>query len=181
MKRALRRVALVGVILALMAAPVAFALIAWPKLEDARALVDDRWSELRPSLSDRYATLEVATQAAADAGTDAALVDELGTVLDEWSETTEQEDPAVEVTLANKLEGLGARLAAVTASSPRLTADEALTFALAVYSDRAPDDGAVDAYAAAALAYERDRSDVWSRPLTGVFGFESRASFSPAA
>ncbi len=181
MRRFLRRFAFVALVLALVAAPVVFALTARPDLEDARQQVDDQWAQLRPGLVERYESLAAANDAAAATGLEAEVLDDLDRSLDEWSVRRRDEDPAAEVQVANSLEGLGTRLAAAASSAPRLAADDALTFALAVYGDRAPNTELVADYSEAVRAYEDSRNDALRRPFSGLFGFDDRADFAPAA
>jgi len=180
MRRRLRRLLLYGLIAALVAAPVLFVLRARPQLDDARDSVDTRWEALRAELVDRYDTLDSATGAASDAGLDDALIGELRAALDDWSRSDDGGDAAVGVVIANTLEGLGARLAAVRTGNARFEADEALAFTMAAYTENAPDPDLVSAYSDAVDHYESERSSALKKPLSGVFGFKGRDDFEPS-
>ncbi|MCZ7530617.1 MAG: hypothetical protein M5U31_09905 [Acidimicrobiia bacterium] len=180
MGRRTRRVVLLLVVVAVVAAPLLFVLRAKPQLDDSLDAIGKQWAPLRVELVERYDTLDAATGAASDAGLDDALVGELRSALDDWSRSDQGDDPTVGVPIANNLEGLGARLATVGTANPRLAADEALGFSLTLYTDRAPDPEVVSAYSTAVDDYERERSSVLKRPLTGFFGFQARDDFVPS-
>lgn len=176
----MRRILLYGLIVVLVAAPVLFVLRARPELDDARSSVDTRWEPLRADLTDRYDTLDVATGAASDAGLDDALVGELRASLDDWTRSDDGSDATTGVAVANTLEGLGARLAAVRTANPRFAADEALAFTMAAYTENAPDPELVTAYSDAVDHYESERSSTLKKPLSGIFGFNGRDDFVPS-
>lgn len=180
MGRRVRRILLYVLIAVLVATPIIFVLRAKPGLEDARDSVDTSWEPLRMELVERYDTLDSATGAASDAGLDDALVGELRSSLDDWSRSDNGSDATVGVTIANTLEGLGARLASVRTGNPLFEADEALAFTMAAYSDNAPDAVLVTAYSDAVDHYEGERSSALKKPLSGIFGFDGRDDFVPS-
>jgi hypothetical protein len=134
MKSVVRVVALA--IVALTVGGAALALTSRNALDDRLARIEADWREVRPTLEIRYEALATANDAVRSGGGSArAVVGELDAALAEWDRTIRASDLRAQLRAANQLEGLGRRLVATAADSPRLASD-ASTLALAAYSER---------------------------------------------
>ncbi|MGH8992371.1 MAG: LemA family protein [Acidimicrobiia bacterium] len=149
-------------------------------LEQAGQRVDTAWAQLRPGLDERYLALGRAADAARERlGEDPALLSDLDTGLQSWPGAKAQ---AVEVqaTLANRLEGLGARLLTLVQATPRLRSSEVVNGALGDM-DRADPGPARSAYNQAVTGYENVRGGFPRRLVAGALGFDARRTLETPA
>ena len=105
-------------------------------LDDRRADIEAAWRALQPELAARYEALATANDAVrANGGGARAVVGELDAALADWDRTARSSDLRAQLQAANELEGLGRRLTATLADSPRLASD-ASNLALAAFTQR---------------------------------------------
>lgn len=149
-------------------------------LEQAEDRVDAAWARLRPALDERFRLLGAAGAAAADRlGEPPALLAELTPALSSWRDGAGR--PVEEqATLANRLEGLAARLEALVEATPRLRSSEEVADALAAVEDADPAD-ARDQYNTVVAAYERVRGGFPRRLVAGALGFDTRRTLEMPA
>jgi hypothetical protein len=178
MARRVRRLAVVLLVL-LIAGAVAIVLTMRPQLDDHRDDVGNAWKPLRAPLAGRYEQLAAVNAEMASAGAgDRAVARELGETLKRWDRLrrsgNDDVDAEAEAETADKLEGLAARLTAVVLSSDRLRSVEALNQAIAAFQGTAPPPPAIKTYNDASRDYEDTRTSPLRRPVTDLFGYESR-------
>jgi hypothetical protein len=177
MARRLRRFALVLVLVLVVAGVVALALTSRSRLTDDRDLADERWATVRAPLAERYAALTPVLEAlgAEDAG-DLDVTRDLARELERWEELQEGSDGDVdteaEVTTANSLEGVAARVNKKVASSPRLSGSEPLGTALGAFAAAVPPQPDVTAYNDAAQSYQDTREQLRYSFAAQVFGYD---------
>jgi hypothetical protein len=149
-----------------------------PKLDDARAATTRRWTALRAPLQERYQKLDAALAALVAAGGKRNVTEELTDRLEAWRPRARVPDGRADVDaeahLANELEGLGARVAALATGSARLKANEALGAAVAGYASTTPPPEAVRAYNRAVRQYQRTRTSAFRELVARVLGFDER-------
>ena len=172
---------LVIVVVLLVAAAAALVLTARPRLEADRDRVDDRWAKLRQPLATRYEALVPVLDALRDAGdADRDVARDLSTALDRWQglakDPDAEADAATEVEVANRLEGIAARVRATVAASARLQAVAPLVAALDAFSEAALDPTLVRRYNDAAARYQRSRQGFTRSLVADLLGYDARAS-----
>ncbi len=161
------------VVSAVVTGAVVLALGSRGDLEQAADRVDAAWAQLRPGLDQRYLSLSRAGDAARERlGDDPALFADIATGVQRWKAAGRQGVES-QATVANRLEGFGARLRAMVEATPRLRSSESVAGALADMerSDPAP---ARTAYNQAVAGYEEVRGGFPRRLVAGALGFDSR-------
>ncbi|MGH8977097.1 MAG: hypothetical protein ACRDV7_03400 [Acidimicrobiia bacterium] len=178
--RVLRRLVLLGVVLAVIALLV-LVLTSRPDLEDAKKSVDTTWTATVEPLDARYALLAQATEPLRGRpGPAGALAEEVDAGLQNWIEARESENRADAIAAANELEGLGRRVVVLVNTSPTLAADPAA---------KAPSDafagaglpGELTAFAEAVQAYEEARQGPVRSVVADVFGYDSMSTVAVSA
>jgi hypothetical protein len=168
--------ALVLVVSAVIAGSLVLVLAGRPELEDAKRRVESAWAPLRSSLDDRHQALGALEEAARSRlGTDRALFADVRAAMSDWRETRAQQ---VAVRLANRLEGLGARMAVLVEATPRMASSSSVQQAVGRWRRAA---AAGDTYNAAVAAYEAVRGGFPRRLVAGVLGYESRRTLERPA
>jgi len=179
MQRSRRLLAVV--VIALVLGALAFAVVIPRRtLSDRRAAADTAFSDLRPSLDARYATVPGILGALDGAGArDRTPVRSLRTSLARWTAVARGADPTRLTDAANRVEGDVARTRALVGASPALTAVPALRDAYTAYDRTLPAPRLVRANADAAEAYDAARRG-WSRRIAVVVGgFAARPVYLP--
>ncbi|HEX6313071.1 MAG TPA: hypothetical protein VF152_15780 [Acidimicrobiia bacterium] len=177
MARRVRRLALFLVLLLVVGGVVALVVTSRGQLGDDRDRAEDRWGTLRAPLVERYTHLDtvLAQLRAAGAG-DLDATRDLARELERWQELQQapaaDADTETEVSTANALEGIAARVTKKVASSPRLGGDPAMTDALAAFAAAAPAAPEVAAYNDAVQAYQDTREELRYSLTAGAFGYE---------
>ena len=166
------KVLLVVLVVVGAAAVTTTVLLEKPGLDDARDRANHTWLTLRAPLSKRYDALEriVPALEAAGAG-DRTVTRDLRAALDTWgglaTAGTTRADAGAEVATANRLEGLARRLATNVAASSRMRTD-AVTAALAGFTETVVPPPAVRSYNRAARADARARRPTLARWVAAV-------------
>jgi hypothetical protein len=156
---------------------VALVVMQQPKLDDARAKVDDAWKPLVAprQLVLRYQTLEGALTAFdAAGGKDRAVSKDLHAALDAWTRERRNGDAGRQAEAANEVEAQGTRLVTNALGSERLRADRAVTDALTKYANTRPNAALVTAYDRVVRDYEDERTRILAQPVARVLGFDAR-------
>lgn len=174
---------LVVVALVLLALAVAFVIASRAHLADSRRAVDARWTPLRSPLTERYLAVGEVNALAREVGGDRDVVRELDTALGEWRTTgatgRTARDPQAEVRLANRIEGLTARLVTNVHQVPKLAANTDLAKAADALAATVPANGLVEPYDRAVRRYKNDLDTLRNRPAAALFGFEARDAYEP--
>jgi hypothetical protein len=171
---------LLALIVVLVGGAVALVVVERPKLDDARAAVDDKWKPLRgpDQLVLRYQTLQGALSAFdAAGGSDRVVSKDLHAALGAWSKALRDGDAGSQVAAANELEAQATRLVANVAGSDRLKQNDAVTSALVKFTTTKPNPAFVTAYGEAVRAYEDERTGTLQQPVARVFGYDARPVF----
>jgi len=179
--RLVRRILLLALAL-VVAAAAGYTLVARSQLERARDDVEASWSALAEPLDARYALLGAVTAAIGDTGGPAAaLVSDVDDALERWRSARRGNAPVdAQVDAANRLEGLGRRLAATVRASVRLSGRPEVVAALDAYAG-APVPEQAAAYDAAARRYADERSSSARRLVAQVLGYEAVSAFDLAS
>ena len=168
------------VVSALVTGAVVLAVGSRGDLEKAGDRVDVAWAQLRPSLDERYTAVSRAGDAARERlGDEPALLADLTSGLERWRDAARQ-PVEVQAAMANRLEGLAARLRAMVEATPRLRSSEAVARALADM-DRADPTAARTGYNKAVLGYEDVRGGFPRRLVAGALGFDARRTLEVPA
>ena len=138
-------------------------------LSQARRRVTTAWTALRQPLDKRYQALGRAEDAVRDRLGRPPLENELDTALARWRSEGDVDRAAA---VANRLEGLAARLAAIAGSTPRLRSAGEVDSALDAV-ERADPRAARQAYNRAVADYEDVRGGFPRRLVAGALGFGS--------
>src|SRR5262245_29396876 len=119
------------VIVILFVAIVAGALVVFtrrPDLEDARKAVDSSWDTAAPALDARYSVLAAANNnVKGTPGPVGVVAKDVDDALQDWLRARRAADRDRSIAVANRLEGLGRRLALVVHASPRVSKDAKAT------------------------------------------------------
>jgi hypothetical protein len=154
---------------------VALVLTQQPKLDDARAEVDDTWKPLRADVRLRYQTLEGALSAFDAAGGKGRDVSrDLHAALTAWHRSLRDGGPDAQVRAANAVEAEGRRLTTNALGSERIKANPAVTDSLSKFANTKPDLLLVVAYNHAVRGYEDERTSTLAQPVARVLGFDAR-------
>lgn len=173
------RVALALALVAALAGGVATVLALRPPLRDAEEVLDARWRALATALDLRYDALDREVAAVEDAlDEERALLKEVGRELARWDDRGAM-GPDDQTALANRLEGLAARIDAFVASSPRLRVSEAVRQHARAFDDHAPRQAA-QFHDEAVEEYEDVRTSLPRRLVASLLGYDSRRTFEPS-
>jgi hypothetical protein len=174
MRRRLGWVVLALVILVVVAAVVAVVTVR-PSLSDARDRVDRAWTPLQAPLDVRYQALAGVQGALVTGGqANRTVTQDLTAELHQWQEVAHANDPAVQVPIANDLEGLAERVKVNLVASPRLQSLQPLQTALNAFNQAVVNPPAVHTFNAAVDAYQHARTGTIKRLVADVFGFGAR-------
>ncbi len=143
MLRAIRRI-FVLLIVAAIAGGVLLAVTTRPKLDDTDRDVRTTWSALRAPLATRYDDLGQLNAAMAAAGRRVEVASEIDDALKSWNRNGS--DVNTQISAANELEGLGTRIVAIAAASPRFSASKAVVDAVNHYQQSAPSRTLIDRF-----------------------------------
>ena len=102
------------------------------------------------------------------------MTQDLTAELRRWQQVAHANDPAVQVPIANDLEGLAQRLKVNLVASPRLQSLQPLQAALNAFNQAVVNPPAVRTFNAAVDAYQRARTGTIKRLVADAFGFGAR-------
>lgn len=163
------------VVVGLAAVAGAGVLSMYPSLSDARDQVEEQWVAVTPQIEPRYQALATLSRAVRAAQGDLDLLDEVDDAVGDWQalatgRTTP--DPDLGTAAANRLEGLGARLARTAAARPGLRANGDVALALRDYAATDPR-AVLTTYNESVEKYDRARSRFPGPFFASILGFDA--------
>ena len=185
MFRRARRIT-IAVILVLVVGAVAVLVTGRSALDHDQSTAANRWTPNRAPLDTRYQRLTALNTAVKNAGgADRDAVKDLDDALSRWAQLHRASDAAAntaaEVTTANELEGLAARLLTDISASARLQENPGVAAAVTALAAAPPPDVALAAYNDAVRKYEDTRNSLFRRVAANAFGYDSLPTFQPPA
>ena len=142
MLRALRRIALLLCVAALGGGAL-LTVTTRPKLDDATAAVQQAWSPIRAALNARFAGLKTVNNGLASPGRPPTSSGALNDALRSWNNASKA-SVADQILLANRLVGLGRRIAAIASHSARYGANADVGAGLATMQRNPPNTNDID-------------------------------------
>ena len=142
MLRALRRIALLLCVAALGGGAL-LTVTTKPKLDDATAAVQHTWNPIREALNARFAGLQTVNNGIASPGRPPTSSGALNDALRSWASASNT-SVADQIILANRLVGLGRRIAAIATHSPRYAANADVGAGLTTMQRNTPNANDID-------------------------------------
>lgn len=169
---------IVIVVVGVVAITAASVVSMYPSLDDARAAVDERWGTAQTELARRYQGLAALSRAVRAVRGDFEILDEVDDGLADWEALTGTRptpDADEESAAANRVEGLGARLARAVTARPSLRQSPDVVQALRDYL-AADVTGVLEGFNDAVERYDRARSRFPGRFFASIIGFDTLAT-----